>query len=454
MFQNSNYIEGEKSNDDNTQKGFISTIFEFLYVIFRLSLLNFDLKQSKYTLDKTFDDYFKKKIKDDDLSFKNFICNLSDELKAIQEFLDSGSNDKDFKSKDLNLDILISCVNNCFLFCVNKISYEELVNSLKCSFQNLIKKKKILLNKESKVIISSFNSNIDMNLNYINKIKDSNYTFKKLEEKEEINIQQYLDKVIKLEKEVADYKIKLEEKEKEIQDYQKKNEELNFDLSQTKINSTLDKSAYEEIKTDLSNKIIEMLNKHSKEIELLNKKINNMEEEMKSNNSKMKTMEAEIKDLKKENIALKSKVNLGEKKLERFQALMTTLREDIKKDFSNTIAEMLNKHSKEIKELNDKMEQIEKEKEGNNIKMKQMEKEINDIKKENNALKSKLNFGERKLKVFQDLMNALIEDVVKLSQMGNDLSNNLNEILIVLDTIKYKLDTFDIDLDNLRNTIG
>ena len=139
-------------------------------------------------MDKTFYDYFTQKIKEDNLSFKNFICQLSDELTEFKNLL--GSDDIDFKPKDLNLDILIPCVINCFLFCANKLSYEELIKSLKSSYQDLLKKKKTQLNKKSKAIISSFNSNIDKNLNYINEIRGSNFTFKKLdEEKEEINIQ-------------------------------------------------------------------------------------------------------------------------------------------------------------------------------------------------------------------------------------------------------------------------
>lgn len=295
MFPNIIDIKDKKANEDNSKAGFISTIFEFLYIIFRLSLINFHFKKSKFTLDKTFDDNFNQQIKDDDISFKNFICKLNDELKAIKEFLDSSSNDKDFKPSDLNLDILMSCVNNCFLFYVNTKSYEDLITSLKSSFHDLIKKKKIQLNKESKLIISSFNLNIDKNLKYINEIKGVNVTFNKLEEKEEKNIQQYLDIIKILEKEVSNNKNKLDEKEKEIQDYQKKKEELNLDLSKTKIKSSLDKSTYEGSKKAFSSNVAELLNKHSKEIKALNEK--------------MKNMEKEIKDIKKDNIVLKSKLN-------------------------------------------------------------------------------------------------------------------------------------------------
>lgn len=333
-------IEEIKAKEDNTKTGFLSTIFDFLHVIFKLSLINFHQKKSKFTLVKTFDDYFKQKIKDDNLSFQNFICQLSEELKAIKDFLDTDSDDKDFKPKDLNMDILISCVNNSFLFCVNKLSYGELISSLKRSFNDLLKMKKIQLNKESKVIISSFNSNIDMNLNYINEIKGANYTFKKLEEKEEINIHQYLEKIKKLQKEVSDYKSKLDDKEKVIQDYQKKNEKLNSELSETKIKDSLDKSIYEEIQKGFSNQIADMLNKHSNEINTLHEKINKMD-------NKMKSMEKEIQDIRKDNNDLKLKLNLSEKKLEVFQVLMTAVRDDMNAlntigiDFSNNLDETL-----------------------------------------------------------------------------------------------------------------
>ena len=38
---------------------------------------------------------------DDKKSFTNFICNISEELKYINEFLKADSKDKDFKPKDL-----------------------------------------------------------------------------------------------------------------------------------------------------------------------------------------------------------------------------------------------------------------------------------------------------------------------------------------------------------------
>lgn len=116
MFGNSNYIEKQKTDEVNSKSGFLSTKIEFLKVIFRLSFILFHEKKSKYTFDKTFYNYFTQKIKEDNLSFKNFICQLSDELTAFKNLL--RSDDIDFKPKDLNLDILIPCVNNLlFILC-------------------------------------------------------------------------------------------------------------------------------------------------------------------------------------------------------------------------------------------------------------------------------------------------------------------------------------------------
>ena len=182
MFTNLDNIEEQKTIEEYSDPAYISLVFEFLNVIFKLSLLNFEKKKSKFIFDKTFNDYFANKLNDDMNSFKSFICQLSDELKAIKDFLDSDSKDKDFKSKDLNLDLLISCVNNCFLFCMNTLKKEELINSVKSSLRELISRKKIQSN-ESKAIISSFYSGINKNMNYLNGIKGKEITHKKLTEK-------------------------------------------------------------------------------------------------------------------------------------------------------------------------------------------------------------------------------------------------------------------------------
>ena len=67
-------------------------------------------------------------------------------------------------------------VNNCFLF--KNLKREELINSLKTSFQELISRKKIQANNESKAIISLFHENFDKYVNYINGIKGAKTTEK------------------------------------------------------------------------------------------------------------------------------------------------------------------------------------------------------------------------------------------------------------------------------------
>ena len=389
MFSNFNTIEEEKTEENYSEPGFLSLVFEFLRLIFRMSLINFAKTKSKFTFDKTFNDYFNQKTKEDISSFQNFICLLSDELKAVKEFSDSNSKDKDFKPKDLNLDILMTCVNNCFLFCVNNLKREELINSLKASFQELISRKKIQANNESKAIISTFHENFDKYVNYINGIKGAKNTEKILSgKKQEINIQKYLDKIQELEKELIDNKNIIQVKEREINQIKKKNEDLNFNLSETKIQSSLDKSTYEEIKGDYSNKINDLLFQHSKEIEKLTEKINKMDNE--------------IQNLKKENNTLKS-----------------------------------NPHSKEIETLNEKVNK--------------MDNEIQDLKKENNTLRSKLTLGEKKLETFQVLISAVRIDMNKMANIEKDMAANFDSAIQILEDVKYSLDLYAIDLENLGN---
>ena len=340
MFPNFYTFEEVKTAENYSEPGFLSLVFEFLRIIFKISLINFAKAKSKFTFDKTYHDYFGKKPKEDLSSFHSFICLLSDELKDIKDFLESNSKDKDFKSKDLNLDILMACVNNCFLFCANNLKSEELINSLKASFQELISRKRIQANNETEAIIFSFHENFDKYVNYINAIKGVKNTEKILSgKKEEINIQKYIEKIQTLEKELWDNKNIIQVKECEIQQIKKKNEDLNFTLSETKIQSSLDKSTYEQIKGDFSNKI-EMLmgkiNKMDNEIQNLKKenitlKSNLPSKEIETLTKKVNKMDNEIQNLKKENITFKSRLILGEKKLEAFQVLITIIREDMNK---------------------------------------------------------------------------------------------------------------------------
>ena len=196
----------EKISQENlSEPGFITLVFEFLKIIFKLSLINFEKKNSKFTIKKNFDDFFEKKIMDDKKSFTNFICNISEELKYINEFLKADSKDKDFKPKDLNLDILMLSVNNCYLFCTNNINEDILIKGLKDAFKELIKRKRIQTNIESKGIISEFYNNIDSFSNYLNEIKGKNPSNKIEEKKEDLDEEYYLNEINKLKNEITDY---------------------------------------------------------------------------------------------------------------------------------------------------------------------------------------------------------------------------------------------------------
>lgn len=87
--------------------------------------------------------------------------------------------------------------------------------------------------------------------------------------------------------------------------------------------------------------------------------------------------------------------------------------------------------------------------------MNDMDKKMENIKKENNDLKSKLIFGEKKLKSFQVLITTVLNDLNILSDIGKDYTSNLDDTLQLLKEVKIKLETYDIELDNnLRNFFG
>ena len=337
----------EKISQENlSEPGFITLVFEFLKIIFKLSLINFEKKNSKFTIKKNFDDFFEKKIMEDKKSFTNFICNISEELKYINEFLKADSKDKDFKPKDLNLDILMLSVNNCYLFCTNNINEDILIKGLKDAFKELIKRKRIQTNIESKGIISEFYNNIDSFSNYLNEIKGKNPSNKIEEKKEDLDEEYYLNEINKLKNEITDYEKVLETKNIEIKTADKKIDELSFELSENKIKSALDKSSYEDFKKEI------------------NKEINSLK-------SKMQNMDGRMKNIEDENRNLKAKLTLSEKKI---VTLLT-------------------------------------------------------------------------------FVNSIREDMNKLVEIGKDLSKNLDETSTLLMDVKYVLDNYDNELDNLDHII-
>ena len=290
---------------------------------------------------------------DDKKSFTNFICNISEELKYINEFLKADSKDKDFKPKDLNLDILMLSVNNCYLFCTNNINEDILIKGLKDAFKELIKRKRIQTNIESKGIISEFYNNIDSFSNYLNEIKGKNPSNKIEEKKEDLDEEYYLNEINKLKNEITDYEKVLETKNIEIKTADKKIDELSFELSENKIKSALDKSSYEDFKKEIKN----ILSQNNKEINSLKSKMQNMDGRMKN------------------------------------------------------------------------------------------------IEDENRNLKAKLTLSEKKIVTLLTFVNSIREDMNKLVEIGKDLSKNLDETSKLLMDVKYVLDNYDNELDNLDHII-
>lgn len=139
-------IEQPKLKEENYsefyESGFISFIHEFLNNLFKLALLNFSKKKSKFTLNENFQKLFDDNNKNNMNEFKNLVEQLSQELSSIQDFIDSNSKDIDFSSKDINMDILIESINNCFMFCRNDLNIDEIIDNLIKLFQRLIAKKK------------------------------------------------------------------------------------------------------------------------------------------------------------------------------------------------------------------------------------------------------------------------------------------------------------------------
>ena len=219
-------IEEEKFGENFSNSEFLSFIHEFLNVIFRVAIVNFKKKNSKYKLDETFqklfDDYSKVNLEE----FTNLIFELNSELNSIKDFLELNTKDIDFNSKDINLDILIICVNNCFLFCDNKINYDALFNNLYQNFQNLLIRKKIKKNNNVNTIISKFNKYINCYLNKINKTKGFKITEISPDQEENSQTKAFILKIKKLENEIQEFNIKYGEKQIEIKGLNKNNNEL------------------------------------------------------------------------------------------------------------------------------------------------------------------------------------------------------------------------------------
>ena len=360
-------IEPPKLNEQKisefNESVFISFIIEFLNTLFKLALLNF--KNSKFTLDKNFQALFDENNKNNMKEFESLVTQLSQELNSIKNYLDSNSEDIDFKSNDINMEILIESTNDCYLLCQNYLNIDELVNKLIQIFNNLINKKKIKANNNSNVIITQFQNYINCYLNYIDKIKDAANSQVKFEEKknDETQINEYIIKIKKLEEEIQNYDNALNQKQIEIEEEKKKSAELNQILTKKSIEPKLDKLVYDEIKNSLM------------------KELNNKFDES------MKNME---------------------------------------KKHSEELKNLVQRHSVDIAVLDTKIEALKKE----------------------NKMKDK------KLEKLLELVGYVRSDMNKLADIIIGLSEELDKTVDMLDNVKYIVDNYELELDNLDNLFG
>jgi len=135
--------------EQNADLGPISFTKQLLNVIFKLSLVNFNKKKSTYALDKNFEEIFKSNKSSNSEEFYNCVLNLNNELISIEEYLSDATIKKEFKRKDIFLELLFDCVNNCLSYCKKNINYNNLLNSLSDSFLSLIKNGEISNNNKT-----------------------------------------------------------------------------------------------------------------------------------------------------------------------------------------------------------------------------------------------------------------------------------------------------------------
>lgn len=137
--------------EQNAELGPISFTKQLLNLIFKLSLVNFNKKKSTYALDKNFEEIFKSNKSSNSEEFYNCVLHLNNELISIEEYLSDAIIKKEFKRKDIFLELLFDCVNNCLSYCKKNINYN---------------------NNKTKDIIREFINYMNSSLEYNNNIKN------------------------------------------------------------------------------------------------------------------------------------------------------------------------------------------------------------------------------------------------------------------------------------------
>ena len=379
----------------NIKTEYISFSYELLNVIFKISLINFKAKKSVFTLVENFQNFFEKNKQKSLNDFQDFLFELNQELMSIDKFLLYNTK-KDFKRKDLNLDILIESVNLCISYVENSIDDSNLFNGLTEKFQCLIKKGNISNNKDLEIILTEFNNYIKNYINYMRRISGDT-TLEKSELKE--NVDSSLVKKIhflenELNKEIKTNTIKekenLEEKkikEEKIKELEKKNKILDEAVINNEITRKLDKATYDEI----VNKMLTEINNIKAEMSSMEKK---NAQEVDALKEKMSSME---KNHTQEVDALKEKMSSMEKN-----------------------------HTQEVDALKEKMSSMEK---NHTQEIDAFQKRIKQIEEKNNVTQFKLEMTEKKYLVFQKFVTTEREAILFLLDYARNFSIQLDHVL-------------------------
>ena len=121
--------------------------------------------------------------------------------------------------------------------------------------------------------------------------------------------------------------------------------------------------------------------------------------------------------------------------------------EEIIKDLKNEFNIILSNHTIEIQSLKDEVKNLK-------LKVENLQEKVKNLENENKLLKSNLAQSEKKIKILVILIDAIRNDMEAFVDIGKDFSNNLDKASEILLNVKYALDKYDIELENLGNIIS
>lgn len=121
--------------------------------------------------------------------------------------------------------------------------------------------------------------------------------------------------------------------------------------------------------------------------------------------------------------------------------------EEIIKDLKNEFNIILSNHTIEIQSLKDEVKNLK-------LKVENLQEKVKNLENESKLLKSNLAQSEKKIKSLVILIDAIRNDMEAFADIGKDFSNNLDKASEILLNVKYALDKYGIELENLGNIIS